>query len=101
MGWGGPNNGCNCGPCGQLDKEEEKKAEISHKPKPLGPVIDSWTWGQQPGRGGGRGPNIGFNCGPCGQMDKEEEERKAEISHMHKSSGPVIDSWTWGQHPGM
>ena len=46
----GPNNGCNCGPCAQLDKEEEeRKAEISQKPKPSGPMIDSWTWGQQPG----------------------------------------------------
>ena len=46
----GPNNGCNCGPCSQLDKEEEeRKVEVTRKPKPSGPLIDSWTWGQQPG----------------------------------------------------
>lgn len=45
----GPNNGCNCGPCAQLDKEEEeRKAEVARKPQPSGPMIDSWTWGQQP-----------------------------------------------------
>ena len=49
----GPNNGCNCGPCAQLDREEEeRKVEMAHKPKPSGPVIDSWTWGQQPGMSG-------------------------------------------------
>ncbi|KAH9523222.1 hypothetical protein Btru_066141 [Bulinus truncatus] len=45
----GPKNGCNCPPCQQLDKEEEALA-CQHRllPSPSQPIIDSWTWGQQP-----------------------------------------------------
>ncbi|XP_052796353.1 E3 ubiquitin-protein ligase HERC2-like isoform X2 [Mya arenaria] len=45
----GPNNGCNCGPCAALDREEEAgKAESTQTPPPSAPMIDSWTWGQEP-----------------------------------------------------
>ncbi|XP_021378315.1 E3 ubiquitin-protein ligase HERC2-like isoform X2 [Mizuhopecten yessoensis] len=45
----GPNNGCNCTPCQQLDREEDaRQQEEAHRPKPSSPIIDSWTWEQQP-----------------------------------------------------
>ncbi|XP_059157195.1 E3 ubiquitin-protein ligase HERC2-like isoform X2 [Physella acuta] len=45
----GPKNGCNCPPCQQLDKEEETLVHEQHTmPPPSQPMIDSWTWGQQP-----------------------------------------------------
>ena len=46
----GPNNGCNCPPCAALDKEEQDRLTlVEEQSKPSGPMIDSWTWGQQPG----------------------------------------------------
>lgn len=48
----GPDSGCNCPPCQQLDREEEALlAAEDWEPKPSQPLIDSWTWGQQPGKG--------------------------------------------------
>ncbi|KAK7486952.1 hypothetical protein BaRGS_00021768, partial [Batillaria attramentaria] len=45
----GPNNGCNCPPCQQLDREEEAHQVVEDaRPKPSQPIIDGWTWGQQP-----------------------------------------------------
>lgn len=45
----GPTNGCNCGPCSALDKEEQQfQTELAQNPPPSGPMIDSWTWGQEP-----------------------------------------------------
>ncbi|XP_060607143.1 E3 ubiquitin-protein ligase HERC2-like [Ruditapes philippinarum] len=45
----GPENGCNCDACAALDKEEEENgAELARKPPPAGPMIDSWTWGEEP-----------------------------------------------------
>ncbi|KAK0062235.1 E3 ubiquitin-protein ligase HERC2 [Biomphalaria pfeifferi] len=45
----GPKNGCNCPPCQQLDKEEEALAAQQRSlPPPSQPLIDAWTWGQQP-----------------------------------------------------
>ncbi|KAK7097783.1 E3 ubiquitin-protein ligase HERC2-like isoform X3 [Littorina saxatilis] len=45
----GPNNGCNCPPCQQLDKDEASLLDAKdEEPKPSQPLIDSWTWGQQP-----------------------------------------------------
>ena len=47
----GPHNGCNCGPCAALDREEaESKVETVNQPPPSLPMIDSWTWGQEPGQ---------------------------------------------------
>ena len=47
----GPNNGCNCPPCQKLDKEEEENLkEEAKRPKfSSSQIIDSWTWGPQPG----------------------------------------------------
>lgn len=45
----GPNNGCNCLPCQKLDQEErEQKEEEDRAPSAAGPMMDSWTWGEQP-----------------------------------------------------
>ncbi|XP_012936715.1 E3 ubiquitin-protein ligase HERC2 [Aplysia californica] len=45
----GPNNGCNCPPCQLLDQEEEVRASNQRaQPPPAQPLIDGWTWGQQP-----------------------------------------------------
>ncbi|GFN81530.1 E3 ubiquitin-protein ligase herc2-like, partial [Plakobranchus ocellatus] len=45
----GPNNGCNCPPCQQLDKEDEAQTLQRQAPPPASqPLIDSWTWGAQP-----------------------------------------------------
>lgn len=46
----GPNNGCNCLPCQKLDQEEaqQHKEDLS-SPKQSQPIINSWTWGDQPG----------------------------------------------------
>ncbi|KAL5011340.1 hypothetical protein ScPMuIL_009891 [Solemya velum] len=42
-------NGCNCPACQKLDKEEQERCkEEAAQPQPSGPMIDSWTWGQQP-----------------------------------------------------
>ncbi|XP_061183765.1 E3 ubiquitin-protein ligase HERC2-like isoform X1 [Saccostrea echinata] len=45
----GPNNGCNCLPCQKLDQEEaqQHKEDLSN-PKHSQPIINSWTWGEQP-----------------------------------------------------
>lgn len=50
----GPNNGCNCPPCQQLDREEAGLGtqDDQWEPPPSQPIIDSWTWGPQPGRQG-------------------------------------------------
>ena len=46
----GPNNGCNCPSCFELDKvEEELQARKASLPRPSTQIIDSWTWGPQPG----------------------------------------------------
>nr|XP_022328228.1 E3 ubiquitin-protein ligase HERC2-like isoform X2 [Crassostrea virginica] len=45
----GPDNGCNCLPCQKLDQEEEQQhREDLTYPKQSQPVINSWTWGEQP-----------------------------------------------------
>ncbi|CAG5129600.1 unnamed protein product, partial [Candidula unifasciata] len=45
----GPTNGCNCPGCQQLDKEEEALAfEQRAQPPASQPMLESWTWGQQP-----------------------------------------------------
>ena len=45
----GPNNGCNCEPCQKLDQEDrEQKEEDERAPPAAGPLMDSWTWGDQP-----------------------------------------------------
>lgn len=47
----GPDNGCNCLPCQKLDQEEEQQhREDLTYPKQSQPVINSWTWGEQPGK---------------------------------------------------
>lgn len=44
----GPD-GCNCDPCQKLDQEDrEQKEEDERSPPAAGPLIDSWTWGDQP-----------------------------------------------------
>ena len=43
-------NGTNCLACQTLDREEEeKRLEESRRPGPSQQMIDSWTWGCQPG----------------------------------------------------
>lgn len=45
----GPDKGCNCEPCQKLDQEDrEQKEEEERAPPAAGPLIDSWTWGEQP-----------------------------------------------------
>ncbi|XP_048243824.1 E3 ubiquitin-protein ligase HERC2-like isoform X1 [Haliotis rufescens] len=45
----GPDNGCNCPACQKLDQEESALLAMeATQPKPSMPVIESWTWGQQP-----------------------------------------------------
>ena len=47
----GPTNGCNCPPCQRLDREDANLQQMeSVQPKPSTPLIESWTWGQQPGQ---------------------------------------------------
>ena len=47
----GPNNGCNCLACQALDREEqEQKNEEAARPPPSSYIMDSWTWGPQPGK---------------------------------------------------
>ena len=44
----GPD-GCNCDPCQKLDQEDrEQKEEDERAPPAAGPLMDSWTWGDQP-----------------------------------------------------
>lgn len=45
----GPNNGCNCESCQKLDQEDrEQKEEDERAPPAAGPLMDVWTWGDQP-----------------------------------------------------
>lgn len=45
----GPNNGCSCLHCQKLDQEEaQQHKEDLNNPKQSQPLINSWTWGQQP-----------------------------------------------------
>ncbi|KAL8607282.1 hypothetical protein ACOMHN_047613 [Nucella lapillus] len=46
----GPNTGCNCPPCQQLDQEEAVLVGPGEEwePKSSQPLVDSWTWGPQP-----------------------------------------------------
>ena len=45
----GPDNGCNCEACQKLDQEErEQKEEDERAPPSAGPLMDLWTWGDQP-----------------------------------------------------
>ena len=45
----GPRNGCNCESCQKLDQEDrEQKEEEERAPPAAGPLMDSWTWGDQP-----------------------------------------------------
>lgn len=41
--------GCNCGSCQKLDTEDrEQKEEDERAPPAAGPLMDLWTWGEQP-----------------------------------------------------
>ncbi|EDO37195.1 predicted protein, partial [Nematostella vectensis] len=42
------NNGCNCPPCQKLDQEEREMKEEEQQLPVAGPIMDSWTWGEQP-----------------------------------------------------
>ncbi|XP_054270101.1 E3 ubiquitin-protein ligase HERC2 isoform X2 [Macrosteles quadrilineatus] len=39
----GPQRGCNCGPCQQLDQEEVCRTQ-QHKPQPSQYLLDRWEW---------------------------------------------------------
>ena len=44
-----PNNSCNCDSCQKLDQEDrEQKEEDDRAPPAAGPLMDLWTWGDQP-----------------------------------------------------
>ncbi len=46
----GPNNGCNCLACQALDREaQDQRDEDAARPTPSAQLIESWTWGPQPG----------------------------------------------------
>ncbi|EDV24531.1 uncharacterized protein TRIADDRAFT_56425 [Trichoplax adhaerens] len=44
------------------------------------------------------GPNDGCNCGPCRRLDGEDIEKQSPIT---LDVNKVIDSWTWGEKPGI
>ncbi|CAD6227584.1 GSCOCG00001264001-RA-CDS [Cotesia congregata] len=45
----GPQSGCNCTPCQNLDEEEAARATaLVEKTVPAQNIIDSWLWGTQP-----------------------------------------------------
>jgi len=49
----GPTNGCNCLPCKQLDMETadmKQCADTSDGIVSSAEMINSWTWGKQPGQ---------------------------------------------------
>ena len=48
----GPTSGCNCSACKQLDAEAadvKQHSETSDSSIPSAEIINSWTWGKQPG----------------------------------------------------
>ncbi|XP_048589232.1 E3 ubiquitin-protein ligase HERC2 isoform X2 [Nematostella vectensis] len=47
-GFCGTSNGCNCPPCQKLDQEEREMKEEEQQLPVAGPIMDSWTWGEQP-----------------------------------------------------
>ncbi|XP_075228227.1 E3 ubiquitin-protein ligase HERC2 isoform X3 [Lycorma delicatula] len=40
----GPDNGCNCAPCQQLDKEDSTRAQLNVRPTSSNQYLDSWAW---------------------------------------------------------
>ncbi|XP_068720941.1 E3 ubiquitin-protein ligase HERC2-like [Montipora capricornis] len=48
----GPNSGCNCESCQKLDQEDGEQKEEDERTRPAaGPLMDLWTWGDQPSPG--------------------------------------------------
>lgn len=48
----GPNSGCNCESCQKLDQEDGEQKEEDERTHPAaGPLMDLWTWGDQPSPG--------------------------------------------------